>query len=150
VSDTTRFNAPVGELGDAWDEEDWQPGLWSGWRWPAVVGAVAAALVHLPVMADHVQEAPYMGVLFAVFGLVALGLAAALLLADTPVRYALLGVWCLLAVAAYAATRLVALPGLEHDVGHWTDPWGMGAVAVELAVAISCVAALRGRREASG
>lgn len=146
MTDTARFGAPVEDSETEWpDENEWPAGLWSHWRWPASVGAIVAALAHLPVMADHVQEAPYMGVLFAVFALGALALAAALLLADTTARYVLLGGWCLLAVLAYVATRLVAFPQVEHDVGHWADPWGIAAIAVELTVAACCAAAVRRR-----
>ena len=123
--------------------------LWSRWRWPASVAAVAACLFHLPVMDEHLSEAPYMGVLFAVFSLVVLGLAAAIQLADTPRRYLLLGSWCLLAVLTYAATRLVAFPQLEHDVGQWIELWGLLAIGAELTAVACCAAALHaGRRRA--
>lgn len=121
------------------------PGLFSPWRWVAVGAAVVAAVAHLPVTPEHLHEAPYMGALFAAFALAALAGAAALLLADTAPRYALLGSLCAVAVATYAATRLVAFPQLADDVGNWTDPLGIVSVATELAAAAACALALRQR-----
>lgn len=55
MTDATRLGAPIThDEHEDWDDDSWLPGLWSGWRWPAAAGAVAAALAHLPVMADHV------------------------------------------------------------------------------------------------
>ena len=82
-----------------------------------------------------------MDVIFAMFALLALRLAAARLLADTTVRYIPLGGWCLLAVLAYVVTRLVAFPQTQHEVGRWSDPWSIAAV-VALMVAACCAAAV--------
>ena len=131
-----------------WDEEAYDPALWSGWRWPATLAAMTASLSHLPVMDEHLSDAAYMGSLFAIFSLVVLALAAGLLLADTAVRYSLLGGWCVLAVATYCATRLVAFPDLADDVGNWTEMWGVISVAAELAVAGCCAAAVLAERRA--
>lgn len=145
MTGTAHFGHPVLDADDDADEEGWEPGLWSGWRWPASTFAVAASLAHLPVMDEHLQDAPYMAGLFALFSLAVLGLAAALLLADTAVRYVLLGGWCLLAVLVYAATRTVAFPQLQADVGNWVDAWGLVALGAELAVAACCAGALSRR-----
>ena len=142
-----RFGAPADPIDDECDDDFWQPGLWSEWRWPAAVGALAAALAHLPIMGDHVQEAPYVGLLLAALALVGLGLAAALLIADTAVRYVLLGAWSLLAVLAYAATRLVATAQVERGAGDGIYPWAFAAVAAELTVAACCAAAVRRRTD---
>lgn len=130
---------------EAGDDPSDVPALWSAWRWPAATAAIIAAGAHLPVLGEHVREAPYMGVLFAVFSLGVLGLAAALLYADTVRRYMLLAGWSLLAVGTYAASRTVAFPRLERDVGNWSDPWGLLALTAELTVAGCCAAAIRRR-----
>ena len=47
----------------------------------AIVAAVAvAAVAHVPVIGPHLEEAPYMGVLFIAFTAVCLGLGAAMAL----------------------------------------------------------------------
>jgi len=111
--------------------------LWSAWRFPAAAGGLVVAGAHLPVLAEHLREAPYLGVLFTAFSLLVLAAAAALLLYDTLVRYALLGAACLAAVLAYAATRLLAFP--QGDVGNWIEPWGIVAVLSETLTATACV-----------
>lgn len=126
-------------------EQDEQPGLWSGWRWPASLLAIAASLMHLPVMDEHLAGAPYMGALFVLFSFIVLGLAAALLLADTAIRYLLLGGWCLLAVLTYLATRSIAFPQLADDVGNWSDPWALAAAITAAGVVTSCLLAYASR-----
>lgn len=107
---------------------------------------MTAAAAHLPVTPQHLQDAPYMGVLFVVFALAALAAAAGVLLADTAVRYALLAALGAAAVLTYATTRLVALPRLADDVGRWLDPLGVLSLAAELLAVAAALAALRGRR----
>lgn len=102
-----------------------------------------AAAAHLPVIPEHLHEAPYMGVLFALFSFSCLATAAALILSNDRRLYAVVGALCGSAVLAYALTRLVALPQLADDVGNWGEPLGILSVACELgAVAL----ALRLRR----
>ena len=144
MTETEQFGPPVA-VDHHNDEPDWAPGLLSGWRWPATLLAIVAALAHVPVMGEHVRKAPYMGGLFALFSLTVLGLAAALLLADTALRYALLGGWCALALLTYVATRTIAVPQLADDVGNWTELWGLVSIAAELGVVACCTAAIISR-----
>ena len=78
---------------------------------------VIAAAAHVPVIGPHLDEAPYMGVLFIVLtvGCTAIGLAV--LIRDSTALYALAILTCGLAVAGYAATRLVVLTSTVVDVG---------------------------------
>lgn len=115
----------------------------SGWRWAAVLLAMASVVAHLPVIQEHVRDAPYMGVLFAVYCLAALVAAAALLLAEQRSRYVLLAAVTAAAALTYVLTRLVAFPQLAGDVGHWGDPYGLAALTAEVAAATACVLALR-------
>lgn len=112
------------------------------WRWAAAVTAMLAAAAHLPVLPDHLAEAPYMGLAFAVFALAGLALAAVVLIADSPAVYRALASLTIAAVLAYAATRLVAFPQLADDVGAWGDPWGLVSVAAEVACVACCWFAL--------
>ena len=102
-----------------------------------------AAVAHLPVTPEHLHEAPYMGSLFAAFALGTLGLAAVVLVARDPLSLQLSGGLCLLALATYAATRLVAFPQLSDDVGNWLEPWGVVSVLLEAAAVVTAVVALR-------
>lgn len=107
------------------------------------VGLLAAAVAHVPPTGHHLAEAPYMGVGFVVFTFACLGLLLAI--ASGPGRGVLLVAAALSAgaIALYVATRLVAFPGLAHDVGAWTsEPWGLVAVAAEALVAFVAVGML--------
>jgi hypothetical protein len=105
--------------------------------------AVLVAGAHVPVIAPHLDEAPYMGVLFVVLtvGCLAIGLAA--LIRDSAGLYALAMLTCGLAVVGYAATRMVAFPMLADDVGNWLEPLGVMSVAGELTVIAVALTALR-------
>lgn len=112
------------------------------------VAAVVVGAAHVPVIAPHLDEAPYMGVLFIVLtaGCLAIGLAG--LLRDSAGLYALAVLTCGLAVVGYAATRLVAFPMLADDVGNWLEPLGVVSVLSELVVIATAATALRGKRNA--
>jgi hypothetical protein len=116
--------------------------LRSPWRPAVAAAAVIAAVAHVPVIGEHLQEAPYMGILFVLLTVACLVLAAAVLLWDAAVVYAAAAGVCATAVLGYAATRLVAFPQLADDVGNWLEPLGVLAVAGELAVVASAWVAL--------
>jgi hypothetical protein len=122
--------------------------LHSPLRTVLAAAAVLVAAAHVPVIAPHLDEAPYMGVLFVVLtiGCLAIGLAA--LIRDSAGLYALAVLTCGLAVIGYAATRLVAFPMLADDVGNWLEPLGVVSVLGELIVIATAVTALRKRRMA--
>lgn len=112
------------------------------YRWIIIAAAVVAAVAHIPVIAPHLDEAPYMGVLFIVLTVACLVLAAAMAVHDSPIVYALSVLTCGLAVAGYAATRLVAFPMLADDVGNWLEPLGVVSIVSESVVVIGSVGAL--------
>jgi hypothetical protein len=114
------------------------------------VAALVAAGAHVPVIAPHLDEAPYMGVLFVVLTVGCLVIATAALVRDTAAVYALAVLTCGLAVLGYAATRLVAFPMLGDDVGNWLEPLGIISVVSELVVVGAAVMALRRSRPARG
>lgn len=96
----------------------------------------------MPLIGEHLEAAPYMGVLFILLT-IACGLLAALVLwRDAPATYLAAAVLCATAIAAYAATRLVPFPLLEDDVADWLEPLGVMAVLSELGVVVVAVAAL--------
>jgi hypothetical protein len=115
----------------------------SRWRWLVIPAVLLAAAAHLPVIRPHLAEAPYMGVLFIVLSAACVLLAAAMISWDGGVVYAMSAVTCGLAVAGYAATRLVAFPMLSDDVGNWFEPLGVTSIIAETVVVIAAVTALR-------
>lgn len=111
-------------------------------RWPAVAALFVAAGAHVPVIPEHLREAPYMGVLFV--GFTAVAVALALLLAvrgAAPMPFAMAGLLCAAAIVAYCLTRLVAFPQLADDVGNWGEPAGVVSIASESVVVALCAAA---------
>jgi hypothetical protein len=125
--------------------------LRSPWRWVLAGAALVAAVAHVPVIAPHLDEAPYMGVLFIVLTAACLVLAGAVLVRDVPAVYGLAILTCGLAIVGYAATRLVAFPELDDDVGNWLEPLGVVSVLAEAVVVLAAVSALRsGAKSAPG
>jgi hypothetical protein len=100
-------------------------------RWVVVAALLVAAAAHLPVIGEHLMEAPYMGVLFIVLTAACFLLAAVLISVDSAAAYALAVLTCTLAVLGYAATRTFAFPQLSDDVGNWTEPLGVVSIAAE-------------------
>ncbi|MGH3783531.1 MAG: hypothetical protein ACRDRO_23650 [Pseudonocardiaceae bacterium] len=118
----------------------------SPWRWVLAPAAAVAAVSHIPVIAQHLDEAPYMGVLFIVLTAACLALAVAALIRDTAVVYGLAVLTCGLAIIGYIATRLVAFPQLADDVGNWLEPLGIVAILAEVVVVIAAVNGVAARR----
>ncbi|UQX86937.1 hypothetical protein M6D93_11535 [Jatrophihabitans telluris] len=111
-------------------------------RWLLVPAALVAAYAHVPVIAPHLREAPYMGVLFIVLTAACTVLAVAALVRDSAAVYSLSVLTCGLAVAGYVATRLTAFPMLADDVGNWMEPLGLVSIASELVVVVAALVAL--------
>jgi hypothetical protein len=111
-----------------------------------VIAAVIGALAHLPVVAEHLREAPYMGEEFIVLIVACLLIAVACLVCDSAAVYALAVLTCGLAVVGYILTRLVAFPELADDVGNWLEPLGVVSVLAESTAVAVAAAALGDRR----
>ncbi len=108
-----------------------------------VLALLGAAAAHLPVIPEHLADAPYMGVLFVIFSSACVLLAAALINFDNRAMYQLSALICAAAIGAYGATRLVAFPMLADDRGNWLEPLGLIAVSVEAIAVLAGVRALR-------
>ena len=99
--------------------------------------AVTAAAAHVPIVPSHLLEVRYLGGLFALFVVVNLVLAGAVLLTTNRVVPALLGATSACALLALAVSRTIGLPGMSDDVGNWTgDRWALLAVPAELSVLV--------------
>jgi hypothetical protein len=110
-------------------------------RTVVVAALITAAVAHIPVTPEHLEEAPYMGVAFIAFTVAAMLLAGVVALSDR--GYLAAAGLCFTAVVVYAATRLVAFPQIGDDVGNWTETLGLVSIAAELVAAIAAVAADR-------
>lgn len=99
--------------------------------------AVAGA-AHIPVIPSHLDEAPYIGVLFILLTVACLVLAA--ILAWRPRRsvYTAAAMITGGAVAAYVLSRTVGLPMIEDDIGNWFEPLGVVSVITETAASLIC------------
>jgi len=100
-------------------------------RWAAVIGLLAASAAHLPVIPEHLREAPYMGAAFIAFSLAALMVAVLIALRPGMAGYRSAGMLCAAAVLVYSLTRLVAFPQLADDVGNWSETLGLVSIASE-------------------
>lgn len=123
-------------------------GLHSPQRWSLALAATVTAGAHIPIIAPHLAEAPYMGTLFIVLTVACVALAAAAVVRDSVAVYALSMLTCGSAIIGYAATRLVAFPMLGDEVGNWLEPLGVVAVTAEALVVWSAATVLvASRRE---
>ncbi len=112
-------------------------------QWCASFLLLVAAGTHIPLIQDHLEEAPYVGWLFIALTVVCLVLAVAILFVDKPGVWILSGAVCLAAVVAFLASRTVGLPQIGDDVGNWTEPLGIPAVASEALMVVLAWAHLR-------
>jgi hypothetical protein len=112
-------------------------------RWTAAVLMLATAATHVPLVPEHLEEAPYIGVLFAALSVASVALAVVVLVRDTPLVWGVTGVMSMLAVVAFLASRTVGLPQIGDDVGNWTEPLGLPAVAAETLAFLAAAVVLR-------
>jgi hypothetical protein len=118
-------------------------------QWGTSVMLLVAAATHVPLVSDHLEEAPYVGVLFILLSVACVALAAAVLVLDRDAVWLLSGAVCLAAVVAFLASRTVGLPQLGDDVGRWTEePMGLPALASEALVVALAALHLRRRPHA--
>jgi hypothetical protein len=101
-------------------------------QWCASFLLLVAAGTHIPLIRDHLKEAPYIGWLFIVLSVVCIALAVTILFVDHVGVWVLSGAVCLAAVVGFLASRTIGLPQIRDDVGNWTDPLAPPAVASEV------------------
>jgi uncharacterized membrane protein len=118
----------------------------SPWRWAAAFLLLVTAGAHVPLIREHLQEAPYIGVLFALLAFVCVDLALAIVVIDTETVWIVGAAVCLAALLGFLASRTIGLPGIRDDVGNWTEPLGYVAMAAELTMVALTVAHVLHRR----
>ncbi len=112
-------------------------------RYLGAVMLLLTAATHLPLVPMHLEEAPYVGVLFIALSVVSIVLAAALVIRDSLLVWSLTSVVTALAVAAFLLSRTVGLPQIGDDVGNWGEPLGFPALAAEVVAALVAAVVLR-------
>jgi hypothetical protein len=112
-------------------------------QWIAAFLLLVAAGAHIPLIREHLEEAPYIGWGFILLSVVCILLAVAVLFVDNPGVWQVSGAVCLAAFVAFLASRTVGLPQIGDDVGNWTDPLGFPAVASEVLMAVLAYVHLR-------
>jgi hypothetical protein len=115
-------------------------------QWCASVLLLITAGTHVPLIEDHLEEAPYVGWSFIGLTVVCVALAVLIVVADHPGVWGFAGLTCLAAVLSFLASRTVGLPQIGDDVGNWTEPLGFPAVASEVLMAVLAWVRLRSRR----
>jgi hypothetical protein len=116
--------------------------LRSPWRWVGAVLLLVTAGTHVPLIPEHLEEAPYVGALFIALAVVGVALAVLVVLWDTPLAWVASGVVTLLAVLAFLLSRTVGLPEIGDDVGNWTEPLGFPAVGAEVLTVVVALVVL--------
>ncbi|WP_151083644.1 hypothetical protein [Nocardioides cynanchi] len=119
-------------------------------QWCASFLLLIAAGTHIPLISDHLEEAPYVGWLFIALSVVCIALAVAILFVDHVGVWVISAAVCLAAVVAFLASRTIGLPQIRDDVGNWTDPLGIPAVASEVLMVALAWLHLRHSRTAGG
>jgi hypothetical protein len=117
------------------------------WRWVLTVAAGVSALAHLPVVGEHLRDAPYMGEEFVVLIIGCLLIGAAVLICDSAALYLVAVITCSLPITGYVATRVVAFADLADDVGNWWEPLGVVSILAEAAGVAVALCALASRRQ---
>jgi manganese oxidase len=119
--------------------------LGSPLRFAAAAACLTAAAAHVPIAEDHLEEATYIGVLFIALIVSCCVWAALLAVRDDRRAWWGAGGTCALAIAAYVWSRAIGLPQITDDVGRWTEPLGVVALAAEGVTVALAVAAIASR-----
>ncbi len=90
----------------------------------------------MPLISEHLEEAPYIGVLFILLAIVCAVLAVLVVVADTTLVWVASAVVTALALAGFLLSRTVGLPQIGDDIGNWTEPLGFPAVGAEALVVV--------------
>jgi hypothetical protein len=114
----------------------------SSLRWVAAALLLVTAAVHVPLVPEHLREAPYVGMMFVALVLGCAGMALVLILHTSWITWELTAALATLALVAFLVSRTIGLPGLGDDVGNWTEPLGFPAIIAEILTTLVAARAL--------
>ena len=103
----------------------------SPWRYPAALLAVVAGLAHVPVTPEHLNEAPYIGVLFIVLTVVCVVLARPCWSRTRPRCGRRSAAPACSPSVAFVLSRTVGLPLIGDDIGNWLRPSASSPLVTE-------------------
>ena len=94
-----------------------------------LIGIAVAHLIDLP---GHIQDSPYIAVLFGLLAAASLGLTFLLTRGIRPdLVWPVAGALALGAIIGYVWSRTIGLPQIEDHVGEWREPVGIAALVFE-------------------
>lgn len=97
----------------------------------AIGGLGGVALVHVLQLPDAFRAVDYLGVLFIIAIVLALGLAALLTRMSNEPIWLATGALAVLLLVGYVLSRTSGLPGFTDDVGEWSEPLGLVSLVFE-------------------
>ncbi|MGT2425302.1 hypothetical protein [Amnibacterium kyonggiense] len=118
----------------------------SSWWAPLAAACLVACVAHLPVTAEHLHEAPYIGVLFIALEVASVVLAAALVIRPTALVHGLVCALGAAALVGLVVSRTVGLPMMSDDIGNWAEPLAVVSVAAETVMTVGGALAVRAVR----
>src|SRR4051794_36161425 len=118
-------------------------------RWGAAGLLLVAAGAHMPLVQEHLTEAPYVGWSFLLLSIVSVALAVWVVLTDRTDTWILIGAVCLAALVGHLASRTMGPPEMGDAVGTWTEPMSFPAVTAELFLVVLAGLQLRTGRVAA-
>ncbi|MFJ9828974.1 hypothetical protein ACIRSU_32060 [Streptomyces sp. NPDC101160] len=99
-------------------------------RWTAAFCALASAVLHLLLVPSHLEEMPYIGVLFLVGGVVLLAVAVGLVARRRPLVAGWVGAATSVGmIVGFVLSRTVGLPGFHET--DWEPPYGILSLVAE-------------------
>jgi len=100
-------------------------------RLVAIAGLGGVALVHVLQLPDAFAAVDYLGILFIIAIVLALGLAAMLTRMSDERIWAATGALPALVLIGYILSRTSGLPGFTDDIGEWSEPLGLVSMVFE-------------------
>src|SRR3954454_7980301 len=100
-------------------------------RLVAIGGLGGIALIHVLQLPAAFAAVDYLGVLFVIAIVIALGLAALLTRMSDEVVWAATGLLPALLLIGFVLSRTSGLPGFTDDIGDWSERLGLASFVVE-------------------